>query len=328
MSNEASVVALRRAAAHPLVEEARSVLLHQADALAEMAMRVDETFARAVELLLASEGHVVVLGVGKSGQIGKKIASTFASTGTPAFFVNAAEAHHGDLGMVTPGSTVLVISYSGETDEVVTLLPHLRRAGVRLIAMVGQLESTLARQADVALDVAVEREVCPNNLAPTSSTVATLAMGDALAVALMRQKGFGTHDFARCHPGGSLGRRLLQRVCDVMRKHDLPIVAPTDTVGESLMTITQGRLGLLLVMVGERLVGLVTDGDLRRGMQRYPDLLTRPVSDIMTSNPVTVDQDTLVVDAHHRMQALKIKALVAVDEDGGVTGVVEVFDEK
>jgi arabinose-5-phosphate isomerase len=230
--------------------------------------------------------------------------------------------------MITPRSTALVISYSGETEEVVSLLPHLRRGDVRLIAMVGQPDSTLARESDVVLDVSVERESCPNNLAPTTSTLATLAMGDALAVALMRRKGFGLDDFARFHPGGSLGRRLLTRVRDVMRRHDLPVVSPTDSVGESLMTLTQGRLGLLLVMAGDRLVGLVTDGDLRRGMQRYDDLLTRPVSDILTSNPVTVDEDTLLADAHSRMQALKIKALVAVGGDGRVAGVVEVFDDK
>jgi arabinose-5-phosphate isomerase len=328
MSKETTgaIVALRRS--HPLVEDARRVLLHQSDALADLADRVDERFARAVEMLLAADGHVAIIGVGKSGQIGRKLASTLASTGTPALFVNAAEAHHGDLGMVMPRSTAVVISYSGETDEIVSLLPHLRRSAVRIIAMVGQPASTLAREADVVLDVAVDREACPNNLAPTTSTLATLAMGDALAVALMRRKGFGTEDFARFHPGGSLGRRLLTRVRDVMRKHDLPIVRPGDTVGESLMTITQGRLGLGLVMNGERLVGLVTDGDLRRGMQRFTDLLVRPVTDIMTSNPVTVDEDTLLVDAHGRMQALKIKALVAVDGGGRVSGVVEVFDDE
>jgi arabinose-5-phosphate isomerase len=329
MSNEASgaVVALRRATS-PLIDEARRVLLHQADTLADLAGRIDARFADAVQMMLAAEGHVVVIGVGKSGQIGQKIASTLASTGTPAFFVSAAEAHHGDLGMVTPGSTAIVVSYSGETEEVVRLMPHLKRSSTRVIAMVGVLDSTLAREADVVLDVSVEREICPNNLAPTSSTLATLAMGDALAVALMRRKGFGTRDFARFHPGGTLGRRLLTRVKDVMRSADLPVVAPTAPVGESLVTLTQGRLGLLLVMSGDRLVGLVTDGDLRRGMQRFDDLLTRPITDILTSSPVTVDEDTLLTDARQRMQALKLKALVAVTVEGRVVGVVEVFDEK
>jgi arabinose-5-phosphate isomerase len=330
MTNEATGTILPLRRAHdPVIAEARQIMLHQSRSIADLARRMDARFVRAVEMILAAKGHVVVIGVGKSGQIGKKIASTFASTGTPSFFVSAAEAHHGDLGMVTDGSTVIAVSYSGETDEVVGLLPHLRRAGAKVIAIVGNLSSTLARNADVVLDVAVEREACPHNLAPTTSTLATLAMGDALAVALMQRRDFTAHDFARCHPGGSLGRRLLSRVRDVMRKTDLPIVAPGDTVGESLMVITQGRLGLVLVMVGPKLVGLITDGDLRRGMQRHEDdLLRRPVSDIMTSNPVTVDEDTMLTDALHRMQALKIKALVAVDGAGRVSGVVEVFDDE
>ncbi len=329
MSKEASgaVVALRRGAS-PLVQEARRVLLHQSGTLADLADRVDETFRRFVETIHATVGHLVVIGVGKSGIIGRKIASTLASTGTPALFINAAEAHHGDLGMVTSRDTALLISYSGETEEVVGLVPHLRRMNVKVIAMVGQRDSSLARACDLALDISVDREICPNNLAPTSSTLATLAMGDAVAVALMGLKDFGSRDFARFHPGGSLGRRLHTRVKDVMRKSELPVVAPNETVGESLMTITKGRLGLLLVMNGERLVGLVTDGDLRRAMQRYENLLTVRVSEIMTENPVTIDEDTLLADAHQRMQAMKLKALVVVNGEGRVTGVVEVFDDK
>jgi len=329
MKNEASgaLVALRRDSS-PVVEEARRVLMHQSAMLADLANRVDETFARVVETIHGTQGHVVVIGVGKSGIIGRKIASTLASTGTPALFINAAEAHHGDLGMVTARDTALLISYSGETEEVIGLVPHLRRMDVGIIAMVGKPESSLARAADLLLDVAVDREACPNNLAPTSSTLATLAMGDALAVALMNRREFRSHDFARFHPGGSLGRRLLTRVQDVMRTHDLPIVAPSDTVGESLVTLTRGRLGLILVRNGDRLVGLVTDGDLRRAMQRHDNLLTLPVSEIMTENPVTIDPETLVADAHQRMQALKLKALVVVDDAGAVIGVIEVFDEK
>jgi len=200
--------------------------------------------------------------------------------------------------------------------------------GVTVIALVGQLDSPLGRDADVAIDVSVHREVCPNNLAPTSSARAALAMGDTLAVSLMRRRGFTSCDFAKFHPGGSLGRRLLTRVRDVMRQNDLPIVTPSSTVGDSLVPMTQGRLGLVLVMHGERLVGLITDGDLRRAMQRHTDLLTLPVSEIMTRNPVTIDGDTMLVDAHQRMQAMKLKALVVVNGDGKVCGIVEVFDEK
>jgi arabinose-5-phosphate isomerase len=196
------------------------------------------------------------------------------------------------------------------------------------IALVGRPDSSLATSVDVALDVSVDREACPNNLAPTNSTLATLAMGDALAVCLIRMRGFGPSDFARFHPGGSLGRRLLGQVKDAMRTHDLPCVTPRQTVGESLMTMTEGRLGLVLVKSGERLVGLVTDGDLRRAMQRHEDLLSLPVSEIMTLNPVTIREDTPLASAHERMKKMELKALVAVNSRGRVTGVIEVFDEK
>lgn len=327
--NPRNVVALRRSpgTANRIVEDARRVLQDQAATIAELAERVDGSFEDAVAMLLGTDGRVIVSGVGKSGQIGRKLASTLASTGTPSFFVNAAEAHHGDLGMITNRDTAILISNSGETDEVVSLIPHLRSMRVPVIAMVGRKDSTLARNADVVLDVSVDREVCPNNLAPTSSTLVTLALGDALAVALIRERGVTPRDFARYHPGGSLGRRLLIRVRDVMRSSKLPVVAPTDTVGESLITMTEGRLGLVLVMNGDRLVGLITDGDLRRAMTRSSGALNLRVSEIMTLNPVTIDEDTMLADAHQRMQSLKLKALVVLDGDGKVAGVVEVFDQ-
>lgn len=309
------------------VEDARRVLTQQAQTLLDLASRVDERFADAVEILRMTDGHVIVTGVGKSGQIGRKIASTLASTGTPAFFVNAAEAHHGDLGMFTGRDTAILISHSGETDEVVGIVPHLRAMGVPVIAMVGRVESTLARAADVLLEVSVAREACPNNLAPTSSALAVLAMGDALAISLMRVRQFTSNDFARFHPGGSLGRQLTPRVRDVMRTSDLPLVAPTTTVGDSLETMTAGRLGLLLVTQGDRLVGLVTDGDLRRGMHLHDDVMSVPVSEIMTRNPVAITEDTPLADAHQRMRSLKLKALVVIDAGGRVVGVVEVFDQ-
>lgn len=327
--NSGSVVALRRAATStpsPAVEEARRVLRHQAQTIAELADRVDDRFGYAVDIVLSTKGHVVVCGVGKSGQVGRKIASTLASTGTPALFVNAAEAHHGDLGMITERDAAVLISHSGETDEVVGLIPYLKSLRIPVIAIVGQLDSTLAKAADVVLDVSVDREACPNNLAPTSSSLATLAIGDALAIALMCERGFSPRDFARYHPGGSLGRRLLTRVKDVMRSANLPFVTPTATIGEAVVTMTEGRLGLVLVMHGERLVGLVTDGDLRRAINRYPDIHSVRVSEIMTLNPVTLDEDTLLADAHQRMQSLKLKALVVLNAEGKVSGVVEVFD--
>ncbi len=329
MDTPRRLAALRRAApATPsdVVEHARRVLRQQAAAIEQLATRVDERFADAVALVLATPGRLVICGVGKSGQIGHKLASSLASTGTPAMFVNANEAYHGDLGMITAQDTVVLISYSGETTEVIGLIPHLRALRVPLIGMVGQQRSALARSVDVVLDVSVDREACPNNLAPTSSSLATLALGDALVVALMRARAFTPHDFARNHPGGSLGRQLHTRVRDVMRRRPLPVVAPADTIGDSLMTMTEGRLGMVLVMSGERLVGLVTDGDLRRAMQRTPDVLAAKIVEIMTDNPVTIDEETPLADAHARMTTLKLKALVALGPDGKVSGVVEVFD--
>ncbi|MBI2897127.1 MAG: KpsF/GutQ family sugar-phosphate isomerase [Deltaproteobacteria bacterium] len=323
------VLALRQTTTRREVEEAREVLRQQSAVLSKLATRVDGRFSRAVEALYSTEGHVVLSGMGKSGLIGRKIASTLASTGTPAIFVNAGEAHHGDMGMITSRDTAVLISRSGETAEVVQLLPHLRRLGVRIVAIVGELGSSLARQADVALDASVDGEVCPCNLAPTSSALAALALGDALAVALMRRRGLTSRDFARVHPGGRLGRRLATRVKDVMRSNHLPIVPPTASVGDSLIAITQGRLGLVLVMEDGELQGIVTDGDLRRGMQRHPaDLLSMSISEIMTKDPVTTREDTMLADAFAQMQELKIKALVAVDVCGEVMGIVEVFDDK
>jgi arabinose-5-phosphate isomerase len=309
-----------------VVEQARGVFREQARAIEALSERVDANFVEAVEIILTTVSKVVVLGVGKSGLIGRKIAATLSSTGTPSFFVQAGEAYHGDLGMISQGDSVLLISQSGETDEVIRLMPHLRRLGVPMIGLTGKLDSTLACGVDVALDVSVEREACPNNLAPTNSTLAALAMGDALAVSLIHRRSFGPSEFAQFHPGGSLGKQLLT-VKEAMRTTDLPTVTPSDTVGHSLMTISEGRLGLVLVMSGEKLVGLITDGDLRRAMQQYPDLLTKPVSSIMTDNPVTIPESTLLVDAHRRMQQMKLKAFVVTDEDGKVSGVVEVFEE-
>lgn len=309
-------------------EEARDIFRAQARSIAQLADRVGEEFNAAIEVLFNTAGHVVVFGLGKSGLIGQKIAATFASIGTPSFFVHATEALHGDLGRVTARDSAVLISYSGETDEVVRLVPHLRRIGIPLIGMVGELDSTLSRGVDVVIDVSVDSEVCPHNLAPTNSTLAALAMGDAFAVSLMKRRAFCATDFARNHPAGSLGRRLTMRCADVMRQTNLPVCSPKDTVGQSLVTMTKGRLGLALVMAGGRLVGLVTDGDLRRGMQRHDNLLTMPVSEIMTLNPVTISENTMLSDAHTRMQAMKLKALIVTNSAGKVSGVVDVFDDE
>ncbi len=314
------------------VVEARQALRDQATALQAMAARLDGGFAAAVSLILATDGRVAVVGVGKSGIIGRKIVATLSSTGTPSLFVNAAEARHGDLGMVTSADLVILISYSGETDEVVGLLPHLRALGVPMIGLVGAPQSSLARGVDIVLDVSVAGETCPNNLAPTTSTLATLAMGDALAVALMRERNFGAADFRRTHPGGALGRKLGTRVGEVMQRKGLPTVPPTTSLADALRVMSIGKLGLVIVMnrIGteDRLVGLLTDGDLRRAMQRDPveQLPHRTVAQLMTRNPATIDEDALLVDAHARMQAMKLKALVVLGDEGRVTGVIEIFD--
>lgn len=308
-----------------MTEGARATLREQARSIMELADRVDDSFAQAVGLLYATPGHVILCGIGKSGHIGRKIAATLASTGTPAFFVHPAEAFHGDLGMITGRDTVVLISSSGETEEVVRLLPHIVRLGASIIALVGRPGSTIASAADVVLDVSVTREVCPNNLAPTTSTLVTLAMGDALSVALIRLREFGSDDFARLHPGGALGRRLHSRVKDLMHSRDLPVVTPSQTVRDSLFTITRGRLGLALVFDGEALCGIITDGDLRRAMQRYEDVLEVKVAEIMSANPITISERSLLTEAEKLMRRRKVKALVAVDERGKVSGIVEIF---
>jgi len=314
------------AATDTLVGSVRQGLLDQAAELSRLATRLDNSFSLAVTTILAAKGRVAVIGVGKSGIVGRKIASTMSSTGTPAVFVNAAEARHGDLGMITRDDVVVLISYSGETEEITHLFPHLAALEVPLIAIVGCTTSSLATVADVVLDVGVESETCPLGLAPTTSTLTTLAMGDALAVALMRERGFGVDDFRRTHPGGALGRKLGARVKDVMHGPPLPVVSPGDTVGRSLATMSDGRMGLLLVQSGHRLVGLVTDGDLRRAMLRDGDIRDVCVAEIMTRNPATISEDAPVAEAEARMRTLKLKALIVINAEGRVSGVIEIFD--
>lgn len=291
-----------------------------------MAQRIDDAYLQALELLLEARGRVAVLGMGKSGLIGQNMVSTLASTGTPAVFVHPAEARHGDLGMIQPGDVAVLISYSGETEEVIQLIPFLRSRDISIVAIVGELKSTLARAADAALDISVEREVCPNNLAPTASTATTLAMANSLAVSLMNARQFSASDFAALHPGGSLGRRLLTRVKDAMRKSPVPVVEPHRTVQESLFTISQGRLGLVLIMDGEELQGIVTDGDLRRALESHDDLRCVKIGDIMTRNPITIPETARLCDAEKIMKHRKVTALVVLDEDQHVAGIVGLFD--
>lgn len=317
------------APASALLKDAREVFRLQSQAIAALAERINGNYTQAVTLLMAGRGHVFVSGMGKSGLIAQKIAATLVSTGTPSFFLHPAEALHGDLGMVKPHDVAILISYSGETDEVIRLAPHLQRRSVPIIGLVGKQSSSLARASDVTLDVSVEREVCPNNLAPTSSTLATLAMGDALAVSLMRERNFQPRDFAQFHPGGALGRRLLMHVRDAMHGKPLPLVEVGCSVGEALLVMTHGQRGVLIVVdSGGELAGIVTDGDLRRGVQKHPSLLTLPIETIMSNRPVTIRDDAMVAEAEDRMVRLKLSALVVVNDSGKVCGIIDIFSQQ
>ncbi|MCP5425010.1 MAG: KpsF/GutQ family sugar-phosphate isomerase [Gammaproteobacteria bacterium] len=311
-----------------LKELGRRVLEIEARAVSELRRRVDQHFVLACRFMLACAGRIVVIGMGKSGHIGGKIAATLASTGSPAFFVHPAEAGHGDLGMITDKDVVLALSNSGETAEIVTLLPLIKRLGVPLIALTGNPDSTLARAAEVSINVGVEQEACPLGLAPTASTTAALAMGDALAVSLLETRGFTAEDFARSHPGGSLGRRLLLLIDDIMHRGDaIPRNAPTDLMSETLMEMSRKGLGVTVITDADRTVlGVFTDGDLRRAIDRRIDLLATPVAEVMTRHCKTVRAGLLAAEALHLMQTHKINALPVVDEAERLLGVFNMHD--
>ena len=297
--------------------------------LQAVAARLDGDFSRACALVLAASGRVACTGMGKSGHIARKIAATLASTGTPSFYVHPGEAGHGDLGMITDADVVLALSYSGESDEILTLLPVFKRQGNALVAMTGRPQSTLAQAADVHLDVSVPEEACPLHLAPTSSTTASLAMGDALAVALLEARGFTADDFARSHPAGALGRRLLLHIADVMHVgDDVPKVHGGATLDEALLEISRKRLGMTAVVDdGDRLLGLYTDGDLRRTLaDRSVDVRATAIADVMTRHPVTIGSDALAVEAARLMETRQINALVVVDRENRVVGALNVHD--
>ena len=311
-----------------LVEMGREALRIEARAVAALEGRLGEDFEHDCRTLLACAGRVVVSGMGKSGHIGGKIAATLASTGTPAFFLHPAEASHGDLGMVTKGDVVLAISYSGETAELLTILPLFKRMDARLIAMTGSPASTLARAADVHLDVSVPAEACPLNLAPTASTTAALAMGDALAVALLKHRGFTEADFALSHPGGSLGRRLLLHVSDVMRRgEDLPMVRPETPLPQGLLEMSRKRLGLTAVVDGDRkVVGIFTDGDLRRALDKRIDVHGSTMADVMTRGPRSIGPDELAAEAVLMMEKHSVNGLLVLDGAGRLVGALNVHD--
>ena len=311
-----------------LLALARRVLAIEASALNRVAERLDGDFCRAIELILASHGRVIVCGIGKSGHVARKIAATMASTGTPAYFVHAAEAVHGDLGMITHDDVLIAISNSGENDELLTIVPLVKRQGGRLIAITGNETSSLAREADAHLDARVDEEACPLNLAPTASTTAALALGDALAVALLDARGFGAEDFARSHPGGSLGRKLLTHVRDVMQPSDkVSTVLEEALVPEALASVTRGALGMTAVFSSNgRLAGIFTDGDLRRALEKLGDLREVKVGNVMTRNPRTIGPDRLAVEAVEMMERFKVNQLLVLDNAGGLVGALNMHD--
>ncbi len=308
------------------INQAKEIIKLEMMALQVMCERVDVAFDRAVEIILETRGRVVVIGMGKSGIVGQKIAATLASTGTPSFFVHPGEAFHGDLGMIKPIDVAVLISNSGETEEILRLLPFLKHQQNRIIALTGKLESTLAKYADAVLNVGVEREACNNNLAPTSSTTCTLVMGDALAVVLSSANKFQPEDFARFHPGGSLGKKLLTMVGDVMHKEP-PSVLSGVVLHEAVLTMTAGRLGLALVVDTDgKLLGIFTDGDLRRALTKNSSCMQDPVDTYMSVQPLTVSSDIRLVEAEELMRNNKIRCLVVVDGAAKPVGIVELFD--
>jgi arabinose-5-phosphate isomerase len=290
--------------------------------------RIGAEFAAACDLILGCRGRVVVSGMGKSGHVARKLAATLASTGTPAFFVHPAEASHGDLGMVTRDDVFVALSNSGRTEELLAIVVPVKRQGARLVAITGDAGSPLAREADVHLDARVDKEACPLNLAPTASTTAALALGDALAVALLDARGFGEDDFARSHPGGSLGRRLLTRVADVMRTGEaLPSVAAGSRLPAAILEVTRKRIGMTAVVAPDgRLAGVFTDGDLRRLLERTTDLGALAVDDVMTRTPATISPEALAVEAVRRMEERRVNQLVVVDAGGRMIGALHIHD--
>jgi arabinose-5-phosphate isomerase len=310
------------------LELARKVLMIEAEAITGLISRLDQRFLYAGGLILACRGRVVVSGVGKSGHVARKIASTMASTGTPAFFVHAAEAGHGDLGMITRDDVVLALSNSGESDELLTIIPMIKRQGAKLIAVTGNPDSALAKEADVHLDASVPQEACPLNLAPTASTTAALALGDALAIALLDARGFSEHDFARAHPGGALGRKLLTHVSDVMRTgNDAPSVPDTASFSEALIEMSRKGMGMTAVLdPGGKVVGIFTDGDLRRTLEDKPDVRSIRIGEVMKRNPKTIAPQKLAAEAVELMERYKINQLLVVTDTGELAGALNTHD--
>ena len=320
---------MNEAQKNTILDTAREVLQNEAETLLRIKSTLNGEFVATVEAILACNGKVILTGIGKSGIIAKKISATLASTGTPSFFLNPSEAFHGDLGMISKEDIVIAISYSGETDEVLKIVPFLHENGNKLISITGNTESALAKHSDINLNTEVEREACILHLAPTSSTTAQLALGDALACALMKMRNFSAQDFARLHPGGSLGRRLLMRVGQVMRNHDLPIVYEEATAAEMIHAISRGGLGLIVVQRGEEILGIITDGDIRRAMESrqsaFFDILPM---DIATREPKCISPESKLIEAERAMTRHKVNSLLVIDEQRHLVGVIQIYDIK
>ncbi len=310
------------------IARAQRVFAIEYNAIKDLEQRIGDGLVAAVELILNCTGHVIVIGMGKSGHIADKISATLASTGTPAFFVHPGEASHGDLGMITANDVVLALSNSGETQEVLTILPVLKRMGIPLISMTGKLQSTLAKNSEVHIDVSVNEEACPLGLAPTASTTATLVMGDALAITLLELRGFTKEDFARSHPAGSLGKRLLLGISDIMRGgDDLPAVKEETQFSEALLVMTEKALGMVAIIDDNQYVlGVYTDGDLRRTLQTIDNFKDHKVKDFMTKNPITIDDDKMAVEAAQLMERHKIHSLLVVDKNRRLVGALNIHD--
>jgi len=311
-----------------LLALAAEVLEIESRAVADLKSRLNDDFLAACQLCMDTEGRVVVTGMGKSGHVSNKIAATLASTGTPAFFMHPAEASHGDLGMITKHDLLLAISYSGETEEVITILPIVKRMGAKLLSMTGNPDSTMAKAADVHLDISVAEEACPLNLAPTASTTATLAMGDALSVALLKNRGFTAEDFARSHPSGILGKRLLLRVADVMRSGDrVPAVSADMSLRDALLEMTDKGLGMTAIVdADDKVMGIYTDGDLRRTLDSGADVRSTIIQDVMHANCKTTSAEILAAEALHILEENKITSLLVVDDDNTLVGALNIHD--
>ena len=312
-----------------ILDLAARTLRLEAEALSAMATTLGDEFIGAIDRILACRGKVIITGMGKSGLVGRKIAATLASTGTPSFFLHPGEAFHGDLGMISSEDVILALSHSGETDEVLKIVPFIHTNGNVLISITGNPNSTLAKNSDIHLDTGVKEEACILQLAPTTSTTAQLAMGDALAVALMKAREFTSMEFARLHPGGSLGRRLLMTVGNVMRQNDLPVVAADCTATEMIHRMSSGGLGLIVICDGERIEGIVTDGDLRRAMEsRQAEFFNIKAIDIASCNPKCINVNAKLIDAEKMMTHHKVNSLLATDDEGRLRGVIQIYDIK